>query len=140
MSLLKTLGIAVACGGLFLWLLHALPPLPRGQSLAELPEEALVAAPLPATEDGPATIEGIAIYDAEVDPPVPYVQYELAPGQTRTKQLIYESSRGCSTHAGDLPCALGPEYPAPEVPYGARMRVTGTIVGDQILVDTVEIL
>ena len=140
MGLLKTLGIAVACGGLFLWVLYALPPVPTSETLAELPEETLVAAPLPAAEDGPATIDGIAIYDAEVDPPVPYIQYEFAPGETRTKQLIYESSRGCSTHAGDLPCALGPEYPAPEIPYGARVRVRGTIVGDQILVENVQML
>ncbi|HEX8591305.1 MAG TPA: hypothetical protein VF696_00940 [Candidatus Paceibacterota bacterium] len=140
MALLKTLAIMVAIGGLFIWGLNALPSMPKSESLAELPREALVAAPLPAAEDGMTSLEGIAIYDAAVEPRIPYIQYEYGEEGVRTKQLIFRNQPGCRQHAGDLPCALGPHQSGPEVPYGERIRVTGAIVGDQILVDSIEVI
>lgn len=132
----KVLGIALVVGGLLLWLATAMPPMPEFGVKADAPQ-ASVASPLPASDDGYVTLSGIVIYDDDRDGPVPYIAYELPNGGMRTKQLIFRDGSGCAPSAGDLPCAPGQYATFPTYPNGTPIIVTGTILGDQILVERV---
>ena len=135
MAAAKAVAITLLIGGLFFWGVYALPPLPT--TALDVEPEQQTASALPAVEDGRITIEGVIIH-TDVVPRVPYIEYEYQEGEVRTKQLIIRNERGCSPGAGDLPCIANPNAPNPEVPYGERVRVTGTVVGDQIMVDSIE--
>jgi hypothetical protein len=136
MGFVKAFAMILLLGGLLYWGLHAMPPIPTS-IFAESPE-AGVASPLPAVESGRTTIEGVIIY-TETDPPVPFIQYTYREGEIRTKQLILRTERGCDPAQGDLPCPFGSQtdsYPYP--PYGQKVRVTGVLNSDQILVEEIE--
>lgn len=132
----KVTGIALLVGGLLLWLVSALPPLPKF-GLDTEPVRTQVASPLPAVDDGYAVLSGIVLYDDDRDAPVPYIAYALPEGGMRTKQLIFRYGNGCAPSAGDLPCAAGEHSSFPAYPSGTSITVTGTILGDQILVESV---
>lgn len=134
-SVFKTLAIAIIVVGLLLWLASALPSLKFG--IDTEPSTRLAASPLPAVDDGYVTLSGIVLYDDDRDAPVPYIAYSLPNGGTRTKQLIFRNDQGCSPAAADLPCALGEGSTFPTYPSGTPITVTGTILGDQILVEQI---
>jgi hypothetical protein len=133
-TVFKVLGIALLIGGLLLWTVSVLPSF----SLFSLnsSNEQLVASPLPAVDDGYTTLTGTIIYDKNTTPSVPYILYRLSDGNPRTKQLILRGHSGCAPAAGDIKCPLGDSFP--NVSEGTGIRVTGTINGDQILVDNLE--
>jgi hypothetical protein len=136
MGIAKALGTVLLLGGFLYWALYALPDLPTS-IFAETPE-AGIASPLPAVESGRTTIDGVIIY-TETEPPVPYIQYTYAGGKIRTKQLILRTEHGCEPAQGDLPCPFGnqtDQYPYP--PSGQKVRVTGVLNSDQILVEEIE--
>jgi len=103
--------------------------------LSEVPE-AVVEVPLPNNDNGRITVEGVVVQGGS--PPVPYIEYQQEDGSVRTKQLIPQGGRGCSPDAGDLPCADGSRDNYPNLNFGDRIRVSGTINGDQLLVTSVE--
>lgn len=135
-SALKVVGLALIVGGLLLWVSSALPPLFKFGLDAE-PSTQLVASPLPAVDDGYVTLSGIVLYDDSRENSAPYIAYELPNGGTRTKQLIFQDESGCAPAAGDLPCPLGEQASFPAYPSGTAITVTGTILGDQILVESI---
>lgn len=128
----KMFGLLLLVGGLLLWLVSALPSLPTSMFATGLYERP-VASPFPAAERR-ATLEGAVIFSERGGRPVPYIEYRHE-GSVRTKQLIFNHGRGCQPSAGDLPCAPGFEAPVPDLSYGERIRVRGTILGDQIIVE-----
>ncbi|MEA2701308.1 MAG: hypothetical protein QOE22_17 [Candidatus Parcubacteria bacterium] len=133
----KAVGLALVIGGLLLWAVSVLPPF-HASPMVVSPTEQVIANPLPVADDGFTTLSGIVIYDTQVTPNVPYVLYRLPDGGPRTKQLIFRNDRGCSPSAGDIPCAGGDVASFPDLPDGVRIRVTGVINGDQILVESLE--
>jgi len=137
MGALKVVALLVVGAGLIYWAVNSITPAPT-QALRVDPE-GQVASALPAIEDGSTTLTGIVIYTG-VEPPVPYIQYTFTEGEVRTKQLIYVNERGCSPSSGDLPCLTVPDDQYPQVPYGSTVRVTGVVEGDQILVESLEVL
>jgi hypothetical protein len=136
LGIAKFLALFVAATGLFLWGKSVMPALPQKVAVADIPE-ALVAAPLPASDDGQATIEGIVLLSSQI-PGVPYIEYSDEDDATRSKQLIISGGRGCSPEAADLPCASGGSGDYPRLAGGERIRVTGRVVGDQIFVTRLE--
>jgi hypothetical protein len=80
----------------------------------------------------------MVVLDETQDPVVPFLLYQMDDGESRTKQLIFSGKRGCATQAGDLPCVSEVYEQSPQLQAGQRIRVTGAIVGDQILVDRIE--
>lgn len=135
LTLAKYAAILIAAGALLLWIIAQVPPLPEFPPLSEVPA-AVVEAPLPADENGRITIEGVVVKGDTTE--VPYIEYRQEDGSVRTRQLILAGGRGCSPQAGDLPCADGSSGDQPNVNYSERIRVTGTIKGDQILVTSLE--
>lgn len=130
----KVAAIVIVIGGLLLWVASVLPPLPRF-GISEDLSRVSVASPLPAVDDGYVTLSGIVLYDDDRDAPVPYIAYARPEGGMRTKQLIFD--HGCAPEAGDLPCAPGEHASFPAFPSGTSVTVTGTILGDQILVERI---
>jgi hypothetical protein len=138
MTFLKYVAAGIVIIGLIMWIGTALPPLPDSLSTKEIVTEvpeAIVSVPLPEEEDGPVTLEGTVTF-GQGQPPVPYIQYATG-GGVRTRQLIISGGRGCSPAAGDLPCAGSDTGDYPDLSYGDRIRVTGTVRGDQIFVTSV---
>ena len=132
----KFVALILLIGGLLLWAVSALPSLfAAGADAADA--TASVGNAIQSGDDGPATLEGTVIYDGSI-PPAAYVEYRLAGGEIRTKQLIYRNARGCVPSAADIPCALPNQNGTPDLASGDRIRVTGTILGDQILIDGLE--
>ena len=134
-TVFKIVGTAVVVGVLLLWMASVLPPMRFG--LDAEPTARLVASPLPAADDGYVMLSGIVVYDDDREGPVPYIAYTLPNGGMRTKQLIFRDDHGCSPSAGDLPCAAGEGASFPLYPSGAPITVTGTILSDQILVESI---
>lgn len=134
----KAIALAIVVVGIAVWIWLMLPPLRTGVDLDvhNLPQGE-IANPLPSDEDGRTTLEGIVIFEHS-DQPVPYLQYSFQGKEVRTKQLILAHGRGCSPANGDLPCADGSEGDYPDLAYGQRIRVTGTIKGDQLYVESIE--
>jgi hypothetical protein len=135
MNIFKVLVMALLAGGLLLWIASSLPSFRFG--LSAEPPSAQSESPFPAIDDGYVTLSGIVLYDEDREAPVPYIAYDLPNGDTRTKQLIFRNGNGCSPEAGDLPCATGPHTSFPAYPAGTRITVSGTIVADQIFVDSI---
>ena len=72
---------------------------------------------------------------------IPYIFFTTEKGTTMAKQLIFAGGRGCSTLAGDLPCAGVRDYGAyPNLDTDDHVIVTGTIVDDRFFVETLRIL
>ena len=135
LTVAKIVAVMIALGGLALWVISAIPPIPKPPPLSEVPE-AVVEVPLPNNDNGRITVEGVVVQGGS--PPVPYIEYQQEDGSVRTKQLIPQGGRGCSPDAGDLPCADGSRDNYPNLNFGDRIRVSGTINGDQLLVTSVE--
>jgi hypothetical protein len=133
-SVFKFLGIAIVVGGLLLWFASVLPPLPKFGLTTES-ASTQVASPLPAVDDGYVTLSGTVLYDHDEDASIPYIAYALPNGGMRTKQLIFD--HGCSPEGADLPCATGEAPRFPSYPDGTPITVTGTVLGDQILVERI---
>ena len=139
MGILKTFAIILLTGGIILWGVRSLPHLAFLTSAPTTPA-ATLAAPKPVirSDDGPVTLDGTVTLDTKVTPQVPYLVYQRPDGSTRTKELILAGNRGCETQDGDLPCIAGINRQYPELNPGARVRISGTIKGDQILVTDIE--
>lgn len=133
LGIAQALGVALVLGGIFLWASTVMPPLPP---LGVHIDEPLIAAPLPASDDGPVTLTGMIVYEEAGEGAVPYIAYELPHGGMRIKQLVF-GDRGCSPAAGDLPCAPSTQR-ARDFPERALIRVTGRVYGDQIVVERIE--
>lgn len=131
----KILGIFLALAGVILWAASVLPPLPK-LGIDGVPDEPLIASPLPATEDGYAVLVGTVVYDDDEDAPVSYIAYARPQGGMRTKQLVFRN-RGCSPAAGDIPCAPG-AVESPVIAEGTNVRVAGVVNGDQIFVESIQ--
>jgi hypothetical protein len=117
-------------------------------------EQAVAAVALPAyshvdhplgngvTDYGPLAISGTAIMDFSTGlPPVPYISYEGANGDSWTKQLVFKNSRGCAPGAGDLPCSPGYSQLSayPQVVTGSHITVYGYIRDNRFLVESLSI-
>jgi hypothetical protein len=94
------------------------------------------------TDYGPLSLSGTAIMDFSTGkPPVPYIKYESADGDVRTKQLVYLDSRPCAPGAADLPCSPGyPQHAAyPQLVTGSRITVYGYIRDNRFLVEELSV-
>lgn len=136
-GIFKAIAILLLAGGLIYFAAQAIGPAPK-QARSVQPVQN-IPTPLPAAEEGRQTLTGVIIRNADVTPSVPYIQYRFNEG-VRTKQLILRDERGCSPSSGDLPCVQGRVEPYAELPYGENVRVTGVVIGDQIMVDSLEVL
>lgn len=128
--MLKTVGffliVLAAVSGLSLWFL-------RSGALASL-QDGIYAAGSAFTAryaSAPLEITGVAILDPSHGlPPIPFIVYKNAKGDTATKQLVFRATSSCSVGGGAVSCTPLQNYDRFFV--GREVRISG-LVDDNLL-------